>query len=72
MWCRQSNLLTPLSMMSKHVKFEWMDEHQIEFENVKKIIRWEVMLTYPDFSKVFHIYTDASDRHTFRFCYHAG
>ena len=62
MWCRRSELLAPLtSMTSKNVKFEWTAEHQHSFDNVKKIICREVMLTYPDFYKSFHIYTDASD-----------
>jgi hypothetical protein len=63
MWVRRSELLAPLtSMTSKNVKFNWMDEHQKTFENIKKIICREVMLTFPDFSKPFHIYTDASDK----------
>jgi hypothetical protein len=41
--------------------FEWFTEHQHAFENVKHIICREVMLSYPDFSKPFHIYTDTSD-----------
>ena len=62
MWCRRSDLLAPLtSMTSKNVKFDWTDEHQHAFDNVKKIICREVLLNYPDFSKTFHIYTDASD-----------
>jgi hypothetical protein len=49
-------------MTSKNVQFNWMDEHQKAFENIMKIICSEVMLTFPDFSKPFHIYTDASDK----------
>jgi hypothetical protein len=61
-WCRQSNLLAPLtSMTSKNVKLEWTEEHHISFETFKKIICREVMLISPDFSKPFHIYTGASD-----------
>jgi hypothetical protein len=48
-------------MTSKNVKLVWMDVHQKAFEDTKKIICREVMLTFPDFSKPFHIYTDASD-----------
>jgi hypothetical protein len=63
MWVRRSELLEPLtSMTSKNVKFNWTDEHQKAFENIKKIIFRDVMLTFPDFSKPFHIYTDASDK----------
>jgi hypothetical protein len=61
MWIRRSSLLTPLvSMTSKNVKFVWTDEHQNSFEDIKKIICREVMLTFPDFCKPFHIYTYAS------------
>jgi hypothetical protein len=60
MWVRRSSLLAPLtSMTSKTVKFVWTDLHQKAFENIKKIICREVMLTFRDFSKPFHIYTDA-------------
>jgi hypothetical protein len=63
MWVRRSELLAPLtSMTSKNVKFIWTDEHQKTFDIIKKIICREVMLTFPDFSKPFHIYTDASDK----------
>jgi hypothetical protein len=62
-WVRKSKLLAPLtSMPSKNVKFNWTDENQKAFENIKKIICREVMLNFPDFSKPFHIYTYASDR----------
>jgi hypothetical protein len=61
-WVRHSTLLAPLtSMTSKNVKLKWTDEHQKAFDNIKKIICREVMLTFPDFSKPFHIYTDTSD-----------
>jgi hypothetical protein len=46
MWVRHSELLAPLTgMTSKNIKFIRKDE---------------VMITFPDFSKPFHIYTDAS------------
>jgi hypothetical protein len=63
MWVRRSELLSPLtSVPSKNVKFNWTDEHQKAFENIKKIICREVMLTFPDFYKPFHFNTDASDK----------
>jgi hypothetical protein len=56
-------LVAPLTnTTSKNVKFIWTDEHQKAFDNIKKIIRREVMLTFPDFSKPFHIFTEASDK----------
>jgi hypothetical protein len=63
MWVRRSELLAPLTSMTyKSVKFNWMDEHQKAFVNIKNIIFRKVMLTFPDFSRPFHIYTDASDK----------
>jgi hypothetical protein len=38
MWVRMSELLAPLaSMTSKNFKFNWTDEHQKAFENIKQI-----------------------------------
>jgi hypothetical protein len=49
MWVHRSEQLAPLtSMTSKNVKFIWTDEHQKAFDNMKKIICIEVMLTFPD------------------------
>jgi hypothetical protein len=48
-------------MTSKNVKLVWTDIHQKAFEDIKKILCQEVMLPFPDFSKPFHIYTDASE-----------
>jgi hypothetical protein len=62
MWVRRSSLRAPsTSMTSKNVKFIWKDVHQKAFEDMKKIICRAVMLTFPDFSKLLHIYIDASD-----------
>jgi hypothetical protein len=62
MWIQRSSLHGPFEFMtSKNVKFVWMDVHQTAFEDIKKIIYREVMLTFSDFSYLFHIYTDASD-----------
>jgi hypothetical protein len=48
-------------MTSKNVKFAWTDVLKKAFDGIKRIICREVMLTFPYFSKPFHIYTDASD-----------
>ena len=62
MWFRRSELLAPLtSLTSSKVKFEWLPTHQLAFDKIKKVIETEVLLSYPDFEKPFHIYTDASD-----------
>jgi hypothetical protein len=62
MWIQRSSLLAPFTSMTiKNLKFVWTDEHRKAFDDIKKIICREVVLTFPDFSKPFHIYTDASD-----------
>eukprot|EP00804_Cyclotella_cryptica_P014040 CCRYP_002518-RA/>CCRYP_002518-RA protein AED:0.39 eAED:0.39 QI:0/0/0/1/0/0/2/0/150 len=40
----------------------WDEVHQIAFDNVKAAIAKDVVLAYPDFSKEFEIYTDASSK----------
>jgi hypothetical protein len=39
---------------------QWESIHQQAFDNVKATIAKEVVLAYPDFTKPFEIYTDAS------------
>ena len=43
-------------------KFIWTDECERAFNQIKKIVSREVMLAYPNFSKKFEIYTDASNK----------
>jgi hypothetical protein len=40
--------------------WHWDSIHQLAFDNVKTTIAKEVVLAYPDFTKPFDIYTDAS------------
>ena len=42
-------------------KFNWTDRHQQAFENIKKIVAKETLLTYPDFTIPFDVHTDSSD-----------
>ena len=61
MWQKRSELLAPLTALtSKNVKYEWTDEHQKCFEDIKCVIGREVLLGYPDFNAPFEIHTDAS------------
>ena len=63
MWKSRSHLLAPLTkLMSNTRKFEWTDTEQTAFDEVKRTISAESLLTYPDFSKPFDVYTDASDK----------
>jgi hypothetical protein len=47
---------------SKKKPWRWDPIHQQAFDNVKAAIAKETVLAYPDFSKPFEIYTDASVR----------
>ena len=62
MWPKRSELLAPLSSLtSATAKWEWTDVHQKSFDEMKKLVVRETLLTYPDFNKTFEIQTDASD-----------
>ena len=61
MWQRRSHVLAPLTALSSQkAKWEWTDKHQQAFEEAKQMVLRETILNYPDFTKTFHIYTDAS------------
>ena len=59
----RAHILTPLSKLtSNKVKWKcWTEEHQKAFDEIKRVIAKETLLAYPNFSKPFHIHTDASD-----------
>jgi hypothetical protein len=48
------------ALNKKNIKFKWTTEHQQAFDSLKNSFTHEVVLTYPDFSIPFKIYTDAS------------
>jgi hypothetical protein len=47
---------------TKKVPWHWDEVHQKAFEHIKATIAKDVVLAYPDYSKVFEIYTDASSK----------
>ncbi len=47
---------------TEKVPWHWDKTHQRAFNHVKATILKEVVLAYPDFSKVFEIYIDASSK----------
>jgi len=62
MWKKRSHLSAPLSEMKGKTKtFEWTEECERAFKEMKKIVSQEVMLSFPDYTKRFQLYTDASD-----------
>ncbi len=74
MWEKQSEMLAPLTDLvgecgqtkvtkangTKKVPWHWYEKHQKSFDLVKATIVQDVVLAYPDYSKPFEIYTDAS------------
>jgi hypothetical protein len=73
---RQSNMLAPLTSLvgecgqtkttkakgTKKAPWHWDEVHQRAFNHVNATITKDVVLAYPDYSKVFEIYTDASSK----------
>ena len=63
MWKQRSHLMAPLAELTgKTTAFKWTDHHQRAFEEVKQAITKEVLLSFPEYTRPFKIYTDASDR----------
>ncbi len=75
-WARQSHMVAPLTSLvgecgqtkttkakgTKKVPWHWDEVHQRAFDHVKATIAKDVVLAYPDYLKVFEIYTDASSK----------
>ena len=59
---KRSHLVTPLTELTKKTTktFKWETKHQEAFDNLKCELARQVILAYPDFTKTFDIYTDAS------------
>ncbi len=47
---------------TKNIPLHWNEVHQRAFDHIKATIAKDVVLAYPDYSKVFEIYTDASSK----------
>ncbi len=76
LWARWSDMLALLTSLvgecgqtkttkvkgTKKVPWHWDEVHQRAFNHVKATIAKDVVLAYPDYSKVFEIYTDASNK----------
>ncbi len=73
LWARRSKILAPLTSLvgecgqtkvsrakgTKKAPWHWNEVHQRAFNHAKATIAREVVLAYPDYSKVFEISTDA-------------
>ena len=47
---------------TKKKEWHWDEVHQIAFDKIKATIARDVVQAYPDYSKEFEIYTDASSK----------
>ncbi|KAF1329540.1 reverse transcriptase, partial [Globisporangium splendens] len=55
-------LVQPLTqLLKKDVEWEWSEEHQTAFEEVKRSLREAPVLALPNHDKPFHVVCDASD-----------
>jgi hypothetical protein len=68
MWPHRLHILAPLTAKSgapkkheKHPPFQWTTEMQKAYNQMKALIAADVLCAYPDHTKPFHIFTDASD-----------
>ncbi|MGH7973976.1 MAG: RNase H-like domain-containing protein, partial [bacterium] len=62
MWPHRAHILAPLTRLtSNKVKFNWAEEEDAAFNEMKSLISQDVLLRFPDHSKSFQIYTNASD-----------
>jgi hypothetical protein len=76
LWARRSDMLAPLTSLveecgqtnitkakwTKNVPWHWDEVYQRAFNHLKATIAKDVVLAYPDYSKVFETYTDASSK----------
>ena len=62
LWQQRSHILAPLNALSSPKK-QWKltDKCQVAFEEMKRAVSHETLLTFPDFNEEFHVHTDASD-----------
>ena len=57
-----AKIAKPLTILTRmDIKFEWKDTHHDAFMNLKEAIIQAPILQYPDMTKPYIVYTDASD-----------
>ena len=64
MWHKRTHTLANLTKFcSTKIKFELNDVENGIFHGYEKIVGWDVLLLYPNFSEEFITHTDASKTH---------
>ena len=63
LWPSHAHGLAPLAELTGQSRFVWTNQHEQAFLEMKAIITADAMNAFPDYSKPFHIYTNASDYH---------
>ena len=62
LWARQPHLLHPLTALTfLKVNFKWDDVEQKAFDEIKRTVAHNTLLSYPYFNKRFDIHTVARD-----------
>ena len=63
MFPQPAHILAPLTALTsqKFGNVAWSAECQHAFDTIKAILSSDVLLSYPDHNKPYHVYTDASD-----------
>ena len=61
MWPKRSHILQPLTDLTADGPFNWTEECEKAFNEMKSVIASDCLLSYPDHNLPFDIETDASD-----------
>lgn len=57
-----SSLVQPLTrLLHKNQDYNWTNECDETFRHLKKINEKDAVLSFPDFTKIFYLHTDASN-----------
>ena len=65
LWPRRSHILAPLNKLSSvkgKKNWKWGPAENKAFLEAKRMLSKEALLSFPDFTKQFHLYSDASDK----------
>ena len=62
MWAIHSHIIQPLTALTSYkVRFKWTDVEQKAFDDNKRAVAHNILLSYPDSNKKFDIHTDDSN-----------